>query len=465
MIGRVTLLGAGPGNPELLTLLGKRRLKEADVVLYDRLINPSLLALVPAQAERIDVGKLPNFHKVKQSVINQLLVDYAQNGKQVVRLKAGDPYVFGRGGEEGQFLREHGVTFDVVPGLTSAITGLAAVGIPITHRDYASSFHVITGHRQADGRQLDWENIAHQEGTLVFLMGMAALTDICQSLMSHGRQVTTPVAIVQWATQWRQRLVTGTLKDIDARAHEQQIGSPAIIVVGEVVQLAAILQPTLSLQGVHVLLPYTVNSQLYPALQDRGATVDFYERSTVSRIPVKLPDWTHYRELFICDGLAYRELLKEMVNKGQDQRQLAHLHITAKNPTVAKRLQRQGILADEVSDTPMVAEGSLAIGEKGHLARSSCGGLATYELIAKNSELPWQLEEFQAIIFPSSASVQDFMMGVSREQWQQMAQCKLIAMGKQVEQALRQAGIEQVVIQATTIDDVLTKLERQVTHE
>ena len=202
MIGRVTLLGAGPGNPELLTLLGKRRLKEADVVLYDRLINPSLLALVPAQAERIDVGKLPNFHKVKQSVINQLLVDYAQNGKQVVRLKAGDPYVFGRGGEEGQFLREHGVTFDVVPGLTSAITGLAAVGIPITHRDYASSFHVITGHRQADGRQLDWENIAHQEGTLVFLMGMAALTDICQSLMSHGRQVTTPVAIVQWATQW-----------------------------------------------------------------------------------------------------------------------------------------------------------------------------------------------------------------------------------------------------------------------
>ena len=234
MNGRVTLLGAGPGNPELLTLIGKRRLNEADVVLYDRLIDPSLLAFTNNEAELIDVGKLPLHHKVKQSKINEMLVDYAKQGKKVVRLKAGDPYVFGRGGEEAQVLQQFGVNFEVIPGITSAIAGLAAAGIPITHRDYASSFHIITGHHKKNGQQLDWENIAHQEGTIVFLMGMAQLPNICQQLVEHGKSSQTPVAIIQWATQWRQKMVIGDLENINELVARHHVVIPPIRWVGSI---------------------------------------------------------------------------------------------------------------------------------------------------------------------------------------------------------------------------------------
>ncbi|MBA1393172.1 uroporphyrinogen-III C-methyltransferase, partial [Lactobacillus sp. XV13L] len=168
MSGKVTLLGAGPGKIELLTLLGKRRLQAADVVLYDRLVNPSLLFLTSPKAELIDVGKMPKKHKYHQNEINQLLVTYAAKGLQVVRLKAGDPYVFGRGGEEASYLKSKNINFEVIPGLTSALAGLSAVGIPITQRELASSFHVITGQRKDEEADLDWQNISHQEGTLVF---------------------------------------------------------------------------------------------------------------------------------------------------------------------------------------------------------------------------------------------------------------------------------------------------------
>lgn len=465
MTGRVTLLGAGPGNPELLTLLGKRRLQEADVVLYDRLINPSLLAFMRADAERVDVGKLPRFHKVKQSVINQLLVDYARDGKQVVRLKAGDPYVFGRGGEEGQFLHQHRVKFEIVPGLTSAITGLAAVGIPITHRDYASSFHVITGHHQADGQQLDWPNIAHQEGTLVFLMGMAALEEICTQLVANGRTASTPVAIIQWATQWRQQMVTGTLANIVERATAKKIGAPALIVVGNVVTLTQALQPELSLQGTHVLLPYSASSRLFTKLQDRGATADFYERATSRPLAVTLPDWQSYQELLVLDSQAYDALLTAMVDQGQDQRQLARLSFTAANQAVAKRLRRRGIIVDAVQSTAATTGKTLAIGEANQ-SNTGENFLATYRAIVRSTAISWPLEQFQAIIFPSSASVHDFVATLTDTQRQQMPHCTVIAMGIQVARALRQAGITQPIVQAKTINDVIDQLEsRRVSHD
>ena len=235
MSGKVTLLGAGPGNIELLTLLGKRRLKQADVVLYDRLVNPSLLLLTSQQAQLINVGKMPHYHKYYQEDINNLLVKYAKMGYQVVRLKAGDPYVFGRGGEEAAYLKSQGIAFEVIPGLTSALAGLSAVGIPITQRGLASSFHVITGQRRDSEADLNWNNIAHQEGTLVFLMGMSNLANICHNLIINGKNPHTPVAIIQWATQWRQKMVISNLKEITAAAAQKGLSSPALIVIGEVV--------------------------------------------------------------------------------------------------------------------------------------------------------------------------------------------------------------------------------------
>ena len=279
MNGRVSLLGAGPGDPELLTLIGKRRLNEADVVLYDRLIDPSLLAFTSEDASLINVGKMPLHHKVKQSKINEMLVDYAKSGKKVVRLKAGDPYVFGRGGEEAQVLQEQGINFEIIPGITSAIAGLAAAGIPITHRDYASSFHVITGHHKKDGQQLDWANIAGQEGTLVFLMGMAQLPNICRQLVSHGKNKETPVAIIQWATQWRQKMAIGDLSNIVKVVNEKKLSSPALIVVGDVVKLSGQLSVSKPLAGVHVLVPYSQRQRLFNSLVDLGATADFYRRA------------------------------------------------------------------------------------------------------------------------------------------------------------------------------------------
>lgn len=453
MTGRVTLLGAGPGDPELLTLLGKRRLAEADVILYDRLVNPSLLAFSKSTAQRVDVGKLPHFHKVKQTAINQLLVDYAQAGQRVVRLKAGDPYVFGRGGEEAQFLTANHVPCEVVSGLTSAITGLAAVGIPITHRDYASSFHVITGHHQSGGRQLDWDNIAHQEGTLVFLMGMAALNDICTQLQANGRAATTPVAIIQWATQWRQRLVTGTLADIEARVIAAKIGAPALIVVGDVVKLARELQPTQPLQGQHVLLPYSAHSRLAPALQDQGATVDFFDREVPAAIDFTLPDLSQVATLVVTDGRAYDYFLKRLLAAGQDQRSLAHLRIVAANSAVAKHLRRQGLLADDVTATPQTAH-ALVIGEAG---RMPTGGLATYRLTTVATPITWELAEFQAIIFPSSQSVHDFHQDLHG------AQLSLIAMGPRVQAALQERGATAQLI-STNREDILAFLKGVKQH-
>ncbi|WP_243674203.1 uroporphyrinogen-III C-methyltransferase [Lentilactobacillus kisonensis] len=304
MSGFVSLVGAGPGNPELLTLLAKRRLVEADVILYDRLVNPALL--METTAETIDVGKLPHHHKYSQYKINDLLVTLANQGKRVVRLKAGDPYVFGRGGEESQFLKANHVDYEVVPGITSAIAGLGAVGIPITHRDFASSFHVITGHRKKTGEELDWPNIAHQEGTLVFLMGMEQLENIVDNLIKNGKDQQTPVAVIQWATHWNQRSVLSDLTHIAEVVTKEQIGSPALIVVGKVAELMKTLQPKPALFGQHILVPYKLQSRLFSQLQDAGASVGFFQRGASRQLDFQLPDLTKPASLLVYDISAYQ---------------------------------------------------------------------------------------------------------------------------------------------------------------
>ncbi|MBT1173075.1 uroporphyrinogen-III C-methyltransferase [Bifidobacterium sp. MA2] len=237
MSGLVSLVGAGPGSPDLLTLRARDRIERADVIVYDRLVNPELLDFARPDAQRIDVGKSPHHHPVKQREINDLLARLAKDGKRVVRLKSGDPFVFGRGGEERAYLRAQGVEVEVVPGITSAIAGPAAVGIPVTHRDFASSFHVIAGHRKREGHELDWANIAGMEGTLVFLMGMESLGRIVANLVANGKPADTPVAVIQWATRENQRAVGGTLETIEREVDAAGLGAPALIVVGGVASL------------------------------------------------------------------------------------------------------------------------------------------------------------------------------------------------------------------------------------
>ncbi|QLL69177.1 uroporphyrinogen-III C-methyltransferase [Lactobacillus sp. 3B(2020)] len=461
MTGKVSLLGAGPGNPELLTVLGQRRLKEADVVFFDRLVNPSILALVNATAELVDVGKLPKFHKVRQSKINELLVGYAQAGKQVVRLKAGDPYVFGRGGEEAQILRKAGVPFEVIPGITSAIAGLAAAGIPITHRDFASSFHVITGHHQKDGRQIDWENVAHQEGTLVFLMGMAALDEICAELVSHGKDVQTPVAIIQWATQWRQKQVVGTLGNISQLVRENQLGAPALIVVGDVVKLQRELKPSLPLMGRHLLVPISKTKRLFHALQDQGATADFYPRAQLSPTGIEIPKLTDYQAIAFDSISAFRTFTWQLTQTGQDLRKLVGLTILVPNQMIATHIKALGIIPSVASEY----DGKLLeLGIDKQLFTNS-DFVPLFDAKMGATWFQQTLADFDGIIFPSTASVSDFQSVLSEQQQEEMPKLIVFAMGATVAEAAKLAGFEQVIECPTKTIQTIAKVREVLTNE
>ncbi|HEY1269122.1 MAG TPA: uroporphyrinogen-III C-methyltransferase [Candidatus Binatia bacterium] len=236
--GKVYLVGAGPGDPGLLTVRGIELLRAAEVVVYDRLVNPALLEEAPANAQRIFAGKAAGYHSLPQEEINAILIEHARAGRSVVRLKGGDPFVFGRGGEEAEALAAAGVAFEIVPGVSSAIAVPAYAGIPLTHRRLSSSFAVITGHEACKaGAKIDWSRLASGIDTLVVLMGLKNLPRIAAELIAHGRDRQTPAAVISSGTTVKQRIVTGTLGDIAEKS--AAVEPPAVIVIGEVVALGA----------------------------------------------------------------------------------------------------------------------------------------------------------------------------------------------------------------------------------
>ncbi len=235
--GRVFLVGAGPGDPELLTRKGARILASADTVLFDHLVDPAVLDLAPASAERIYVGKEPGHHELPQSEINQLLIERARAGRCVVRLKGGDPFVFGRGGEEIIDLAAAGVPFEIVPGVTAACAASAYSGIPLTHRGIVRACTLVTGHL-IDGRcELDWEALARPGQTIVVYMGVAAIGIICEQLVAHGMDRATPAAAIRNASVGSQQTVIGTLADLPARLGRAGLLPPVTVIIGEVVKM------------------------------------------------------------------------------------------------------------------------------------------------------------------------------------------------------------------------------------
>jgi uroporphyrin-III C-methyltransferase len=237
-MGKVYLVGAGPGDPELITVKGLKSIQQADVILYDRLINDELLSYAKPDAELIYCGKLPDYHLLQQETINHFLVKYAKEGNVVTRLKGGDPFVFGRGGEEAEALAKHGIDFEIVPGITAGIAAPAYAGIPVTHRDYGSSFAFITGHRKkGEDDDHKWDALAKGIDTLAIYMGVKNLPYIQQKLLQHGKNPETPVAFIHWGTCKDQKTVVSTLEAAVDTAAKEKIENPSLIIIGEVVKM------------------------------------------------------------------------------------------------------------------------------------------------------------------------------------------------------------------------------------
>jgi len=240
--GKVYIVGAGPGAPGLMTVRGREVLGKADMVVYDRLVGKGVLSMIPRAAKRVDAGKSGGSHRLEQDEINELIAEHARAGEVVVRLKGGDPFLFGRGAEEAEFLAERGIPFEVIPGVSSATAVPTVAGIPITHRDLASAVTIVTGHGSKGGRKVDWAKLAKLDSTIVVMMGARDLASIAGKLVRGGRPASTPAAVVERGTHPEQVTVVGTLKDIGKIAARANINPPAIIVIGDVVRFRARLK-------------------------------------------------------------------------------------------------------------------------------------------------------------------------------------------------------------------------------
>ncbi len=359
--GQVWLIGAGPGDEGLITVKGAHLLSQADAVVYDRLANPALLHYASPAAQFIDVGKFAGNHPVPQPEINRMLIHLAQEGKNVARLKGGDPFVFGRGGEEAQALEQAGVPFFVVPGITSAIAAPAYGGIPVTHRDFASSFHVITGHGSADHGLsfLDYEILAKLKGTLVFLMGVSHLPDITHHLTAHGMLPATPAAVIERGTLPEQRKICGTLADIADLAQQNGVQSPAVIVVGAV---AGLSQELNWFQGKNKCktIAVTRSAEQAPELCTLLQMIGF-DTVTVPCIKLEhINDDAFHRFLQYqpCedDWLVFTSpngvgfFFEKLYQSEFDIRKLLPYHVAAIGSATADKLKKHGICADAVPE-------------------------------------------------------------------------------------------------------------------
>jgi uroporphyrinogen III methyltransferase/synthase len=384
--GKIYLVGGGPGDPGLITRKGRDCLVQAEVIVYDRLLDEQLLALAPPEAEKIYVGKTADAHSRSQSEINRLLIEKAREGKAVVRLKGGDPFVFGRGGEEVQTLADNGIPFQIIPGITAAVAVPAYAGIPVTHRGLASSFAVITGHEDpTKGRSsINWAKLATAVDTLVFLMGVKNLPEIVARLIEHGRPPDTPVAVIKEGTGPEQETVVGRLGDIVAKVEERHITPPAVIVVGEVVGLRDKLRwfDNLPLFGQRILVTRARHQAgiLSQLLMERGAhpielpAIEIRAIDDTQELDQAIGNLGVYHWVIFTSTNGVEAFFERLAALKLDSRALHGRRVGAIGPATAQALALRGIMPDYVPEI-YSGEGIIA-------------GLESYQVRGKRFLLP-----------------------------------------------------------------------------
>jgi uroporphyrinogen III methyltransferase/synthase len=475
--GFVHLVGAGPGDPDLITVRGRRALEEAEVVVLDRLGTEALVGLVRPDALRVDAGKAPGRAAMTQEEINAELVRHAKEGRRVVRLKGGDPFVFGRGGEEAEALARAGVPFAVVPGITSAIAAPGAAGIPVTHRGVATAFTVVTGHEDPakPSEQTDWGALARVPGTLVVLMGMGRLERIAQALMDGGRAPDEPAAVVQWGTTPRQRHVVATLGTLPDAVTAAGVGPPAVVVVGAVAGLAAVIGGAGPLRGRRVVVTRAraQASDLSATLRALGAEVAELPAIRIApvaggpEIDAAVAALDEYDLVVLTSVNGVDQLFARMAERGRDARALpASATVVAIGPATAERLAGHGVRADVVPER-FVAEGILdalagrdLAGRRVLVARARearpelVDGLrergarvdevALYDTLVERPE-PGELEAALGadyVTFTASSTVRAFTGLLGPAERERLNGLRVVSIGPVTTRAARDAGLE-----------------------
>ncbi|MBS6161397.1 MAG: uroporphyrinogen-III C-methyltransferase [Firmicutes bacterium] len=490
-IGKVWLVGAGPGDLGLFTMKGLQILQQADVVVYDSLVGQGVLSQIPRTAHCINVGKRASNHTMPQEKINEVLVQEAKKGQRVVRLKGGDPFLFGRGGEELELLVQEGIPYEIIPGVTSPIAVPAYNGIPVTHRDFTSSLHIITGHKkQGAAYDIDFEALVRTQGTLVFLMGVSALSDICQALLEAGMSPHMPAAILQKGTTAGQKRIVATVSTLEEEVRKQGIETPAIIVVGKVCALAKEFAwyEKLPLAGYKVLVtrPRELVSTMAGKLRNLGAEVLELPaiRTTPledqSRLYAAFEKLESYQWITFTSPTGVRIFFEELQKTKTDIRRLHGTHIAAIGKGTAKALEERGCFPDFI---PEVYDGETLGrelcercigGEHILIPRAAIGNqeilrgleakpdlivedIPTYDTFYESQETIDEKQAFEngeidCAVFTSASTVRGFVKATKGLDYTKV---RAACIGKQTKAEADAVGMETYMAKKATIDSVL----------
>lgn len=480
-MGKVYLVGAGPGDPGLITQKGLNLLRKCDVVIYDRLVSDILLSYVKKGCEKIFVGKSVGNHTMKQDKINQIIVEKALVSRVVVRLKGGDPFVFGRGGEEVIVLREHGIPYEVVPGVTSATAVAAYAGIPVTHRGISQSFHVITGHTADDSDHIpeDFKALAKLDGTLIILMGLGNIRKIKDDLLANGKSIHTPVAVVEDGTTIWQKEVRGTLEDICRKVEEANIKAPAIIIIGNAANLNLRSEGGFILSGVKIGITgtKTITDKLTEQLEELGAKVEIVSAAEIIEYEHNiefenaLKSLEQYQWIVFTSTNSVTIFFNKLKELKLDHRKLAHLRFATVGNGTGQTLLQYGFLSDfipkQYTVSNLATELSSIIGEEERLLipRATQGSDELIDILGKNKKTFYDIkiydikisednsvnskdniDQLDYITFASSSGVHGFFKSQTTNPMELLGKIKVVCIGEATDTTLREYGCEDVIV-------------------